>query len=166
MSPDASPKDVVRSLNIVLYDNIHDRLEAERHMTLSLLRYRRGGDIVLAGAHMDAVVWRAATKATELLGTPGTFLAITQDIDQVNQEATWHLRDGDLLVLLTDGVTEAENRAGEAFDYTGVTRIVEANPGAPVAAIRDAIFSALTKHSPTLEDDATIMVLRYRGRDT
>ncbi|MDX2090664.1 MAG: SpoIIE family protein phosphatase [Kofleriaceae bacterium] len=160
-NPDASPKDVVRSLNRVLYDIIHDRLEADRHMTLSLLRYRRGGDIVLAGAHMDAVVWRAATRSTELLPTPGTFLAITEDIDQVNQEATWHLRDGDILVLLTDGVTEAESSKGEPFDYMGVTQIVERHSGEPVGAIRDALFSALIKHSPTLEDDATIMVLRY-----
>jgi sigma-B regulation protein RsbU (phosphoserine phosphatase) len=159
--PDANPKDVVRSLNRVLYDNIHDRLEAERHMTLSLLRFRRGGDIVLAGAHMDAVVWRAATKTTELLPTTGTFLAITDDIDQVNQESSWQLQDGDLLVLLTDGVTEAESSQGDAFDYQGVTQVVARHAGEPVEAIRDALFSALLKHSPLLEDDATIMVLRY-----
>jgi hypothetical protein len=28
-------------------------------------------------------------------------------------------------------------------------------------AIRDGVFSALRKHSPTLADDATILVLRY-----
>ncbi|HVK88384.1 MAG TPA: SpoIIE family protein phosphatase [Kofleriaceae bacterium] len=166
--PDANPKDVVRAINGVLYDNIHERLEAERHMTLSLLRYRRGGDLRIAGAHMDGIVWRAATKTIELLATPGTFLAITQDIDHVNQEATWQLHDGDLLVLLTDGVTEAENAAGASFDYQGVTRIVEERCGEPVAAIRDALFAALIRHSPALEDDATIMVLRYAaaGRNT
>ena len=82
--PDASPKDVVRSMNRVLYDNIHDRLETERHMTLSLLRYRRGGDIVVAGAHMDGVVWRKSSHQCELLGTPGTFLAITAEDDAAN----------------------------------------------------------------------------------
>jgi sigma-B regulation protein RsbU (phosphoserine phosphatase) len=160
-NPDARPRDLVDSLNAVLYENIHDRLEAERHMTLSLLRYRRGGDIVLAGAHMDGIAWRKATGQTELLGTPGTFLAITQDIDQVNQEAQWSLGDGDVLVLLTDGVTEAEDAGGRQFEYGGVTRIVEAHATESVEKIRDAVFSALTKHSPTLADDATIMVLRY-----
>lgn len=164
MQPDARPKDVISSLNTVLYENVHDRLEAERHMTLSLLRYRRGGDIVVAGAHMDAVVWRAATKTTETLGTPGTFLAITQDIEHINQEVTWQLADGDLMVLLTDGVTEAENAAGKAFEYTGVTQVLEAHAQERVEKIRDALFSALINHSPTLADDATIMVLRYVGR--
>jgi sigma-B regulation protein RsbU (phosphoserine phosphatase) len=161
--PDVGPKDVIRSLNTVIYDNIHDRLEAERHMTLSLLRYRSNGTFVVAGAHMDGVVWRAETKTIELLGTPGTFLAITQDIDQVNQETTWQLHKDDLLVLLTDGVTEAEDRGGHPFEYKRVTDLVEAHAGEPVAAIRDALFAGLTKHSPTLADDATILVLRYVG---
>ncbi len=160
-NPDANPRDVLTSLNHVLYENVHDRLEAERHMTLSLLRYRRNGKVVVAGAHMDAVVWRKATGKAELLGTPGTFLAIAQDIDSVNQEANWELADGDVLVLLTDGVTEAENAAGDAFDYQGVTRIVEAKAGEPVTVLRDSLFAALLAHSPTLVDDATILVLRY-----
>jgi sigma-B regulation protein RsbU (phosphoserine phosphatase) len=80
--PDGAPKDVLKTLNRVLFENVHDRLEAERHMTLSLIRYRRNGKLVVAGAHMDAVCWRAATQTTELLTTKGTFLAITDDIDQ------------------------------------------------------------------------------------
>lgn len=130
-------------------------------MTLSLLRYRRNGTVVVAGAHMDAVLWRKASGKAELLGTPGTFLAIAQDIDMVNQEVTWELADGDLLVLLTDGVTEAEGADGAAFDYRGVTQIVEARASEPVDVLRDSLFAALHAHSPTLVDDATILVLRY-----
>ncbi len=167
-NPDAHPRDVIRAMNTVLYDNIHDRLETERHMTLSLLRYRRSGEIVVAGAHMDAVAWRATERTTELLGTPGTFLAITQDIDMVNQEVSWRLGDGDVLILLSDGVTEAEDAQGRAFEYAGVQRVVEASAaGRPsVEAIRDRLFSSLLEHSPQLADDATIVVLRYTAPGT
>src|SRR6185312_5874861 len=96
--PDAQPREVISTMNRVLFENVHDRLEAERHMTLSLLRLRRDGACIVAGAHMDAIVWRAKTQQTELLGTPGTFLAITDDIDHVNVERTWQLEAGDLLV--------------------------------------------------------------------
>jgi sigma-B regulation protein RsbU (phosphoserine phosphatase) len=159
----ARPKDMLTTLNRVLFENIHDRLEAERHMTLSLLRYKPTGEIVVAGAHMDAVLWRARTQRTELLGTPGTFLAISEDIEHVNVERTWQLEKGDLLVLLTDGVTEAENEAGWPFGYEGVTEIVDARATQPVAAIRDGLFEAVTKHSPSPVDDVTILVLRYAG---
>lgn len=163
--PDARPRDLLDALNRVVYENVHDRLEAERHMTLSLLRYRPdaggGGTFVVAGAHMDAVAWRAATRSVELLRTPGTFLAITDDISAVNTEVTWRLAPGDVLVLLTDGVTEAEDAAGRAFGYDGVTAVVEARAGEPVRAIQDAVFEALAAHSPALADDATILILRH-----
>jgi phosphoserine phosphatase RsbU/P len=161
--PEAAPRSVINTLNRVLFENVHDRLEAERHMTLSLVRLGRDGKAVVAGAHMDAVIWRAATQSIELLGTPGTFLAISDDIDHVNVEREWQLQVGDLLVLLTDGVTEAEDGNGRPFGYEGVLEVVEPRAGKPVAAVRDALFEALIRHSPTLVDDATIVVLRYVG---
>jgi phosphoserine phosphatase RsbU/P len=157
------PKDVLRTLNRVLYENIHDRLEAERHMTLSLMRYDVSGKLTVAGAHMDAVVWRAATQTTELLKTKGTFLAISDDIDHVNVEQDWQLSKGDLLVLLTDGVTEAENAEGVAFGYEGVLEAIDTRATMPVAAIQAALAKAVTQHSPVLADDCTIMVLRFVG---
>jgi phosphoserine phosphatase RsbU/P len=162
-NPMASPASVLKTLNRVLFENVHDRLQAERHMTLSLVRYDPSGKLVLAGAHMDAICWRAATQKVELLKTPGTFLAITDDIDHVNVEQEWALHRGDLLVLLTDGVTEAENEAGTSFGYEGVVEIVEARATQPVTVLQNALFDAVTSHSPTLADDCTIMVLRYVG---
>lgn len=159
----ASPSKIVKTLNRVLFENVHDRLEAERHMTLSLMRYHRSGTLVVAGAHMDAVCWRAATQTIEMLRTPGTFLAITDDIDHVNIERQWALQAGDLLVLLTDGVTEAEDAHGRPFGYEGVVDAVEARATQPVSVIQHALFEAVTKHSPTLADDCTIVVLRYVG---
>jgi serine phosphatase RsbU (regulator of sigma subunit) len=161
--PLAKPAFVLKTLNRVLFENVHDRLEAERHMTLSLLRYDRNGALTVAGAHMDAVCWRAATQQVELLKTSGTFLAITDDIDHVNTEQQWQLHKGDLLVLLTDGVTEAENAGGSPFGYEGVVEAVEARATQPVSVIQNALFEAVTKHSPTLADDCTIVVLRYVG---
>jgi sigma-B regulation protein RsbU (phosphoserine phosphatase) len=161
--PDSPPKDILKTLNRVVFENVHDRLEAERHMTLSLLRYRAGGKLTVAGAHMDVVCWRAASQTIEMLTTKGTFLAITDDIDHVNVEQEWSLAPGDLMVLLTDGVTEAENAKGTPFGYEGVVDVLEPRATKPVVAIQNALFDAVTKHSPTLADDCTILVLRYVG---
>jgi sigma-B regulation protein RsbU (phosphoserine phosphatase) len=81
----------------------------------------------------------------------------------VNVEQEWSLARGDLLVLLTDGVTEAENTAGTPFGYEGVVEVIEPRATKPVASIQNALFDAVTKHSPTLADDCTILVLRYVG---
>jgi len=158
--PDANPRDLVRTLNRVVYENLHDRLEARRHMTLSVMRYRPDGHMVVAGAHMDAVVWRAATGTIDLLATPGTFLAVTQDIDQVNVDVDWQIDPGDVVVLLSDGVTEAEDASRRQFGYEGVTRILQRHAHTSVEAIRDAMFAAVREHSPELADDATVLVMR------
>ena len=39
--------------------------------------------------------------------------------------------------------------------------VLEENATKPVETIRDSLFRALIAHSPTLADDATILVLRY-----
>ncbi len=161
--PAASPSAIVKTLNRVMFENIHDRLEADRHMTLSLMRYDLTGKLTVAGAHMDAVVWRAATQTIELLKTKGTFLAITDDIDHVNHDQEWRLSPGDVLVLLTDGVTEAEDAGGTAFGYEGVVEVVEQRATMPVSSIQQALAKAVMQHSPTLADDCTIMVLRFVG---
>jgi sigma-B regulation protein RsbU (phosphoserine phosphatase) len=158
--PDANPRDLVRTLNRVVYENLHDRLEARRHMTLSVMRYRPDGRMVVAGAHMDAVVWRAATGTIELLATPGTFLAVAQDIDQVNVDVDWQIDPGDVVVLLSDGVTEAEDASRRQFGYEGVIRILQRHAHTSVEAIRDAMFAAVREHSPELADDATVLVMR------
>ena len=158
--PDTSPREVLRTINRVLHENIHGRLEAQRHMTLSLMRYRRDGTIVVAGAHMDAVVWRSATRAVELLPTPGTFIGISEDIDWVNVETTWRIDPGDVFVLLSDGVTEAEDSGGQPFGYEGVSALLERHATEPVEAIRDSLFEAVLRHSPVLADDATLLAMR------
>jgi phosphoserine phosphatase RsbU/P len=158
--PDAAPRAVVATLNGVLFENVHTRLEAGLHMTLTVMRYRHDGSIVAAGAHMDAIAWRAATRSIELLATPGTFLAVTADIDWVNVETTWQLAPGDLLVLLSDGVTEAEDAQGQPFGYDGVIDLVERHATAAVEDIQGALFAALVRQSPILADDATIVVIR------
>jgi sigma-B regulation protein RsbU (phosphoserine phosphatase) len=98
-----------------------------------------------------------------MLTTKGTFLAISDDIDHVNVEQEWSLSHGDLLVLLTDGVTEAEDSAGTAFGYEGVVEVIEPRATKRVGEIQDALFKDVTQHSPVLADDCTIMVLRYVG---
>jgi len=124
------------------------------------MRYRPDGHVVVAGAHMDAIVWRAATGAIELLSTPGTFLAVTQDIDHVNVDIEWKIDPGDVVVLLTDGVTEAEDAHRHPFGYERVMQLVQRHARDPAEVLRDAVFAAVSEHSPELADDATVLVLR------
>jgi sigma-B regulation protein RsbU (phosphoserine phosphatase) len=80
-------------------------------------------------------------------------------------EASAELRAGSRLLLYTDGVTEAENRAGEQF---GDERLVAAigGPGQsePAGAL-DAIIAAVVRFRGTARqsDDIPMMLVSREG---
>jgi len=68
----------------------------------------------------------------------------------------------DLLVLFTDGVSDARNRAGERLGEEQVLKIVRSLAGAEPSTILDRVIEALHEHrdGAPLRDDLTIVVLR------
>jgi sigma-B regulation protein RsbU (phosphoserine phosphatase) len=85
---------------------------------------------------------------------------VTQDIDHVNVDIEWKIDPGDVVVLLTDGVTEAEDAHRHPFGYERVMQLVQRHARDPAEVLRDAVFAAVSEHSPELADDATVLVLR------
>lgn len=70
------------------------------------------------------------------------------------------LSPGDLLILFTDGVTEACNPAGEEFGETRLLHLVEENRSAPVEDLQKKILESVGSFCRgQWEDDATLVVL-------
>jgi sigma-B regulation protein RsbU (phosphoserine phosphatase) len=71
---------------------------------------------------------------------------------------------GDLLLLITDGVLEAPNQAGELFGRERLANVLNAAPDrAPQALVR-AIIEQLREHtngSPLHHDDVSILMLEF-----
>ena len=77
------------------------------------------------------------------------------------------LRNGDLIILFTDGVTEARNEDGEEFQYERLAHVAETHAGkAPQELIRAIMRSVqeFTRESEAL-DDMTLLVLKWNGPD-
>lgn len=68
----------------------------------------------------------------------------------------------DLLVLFTDGVTDARNRDGERLGENRVLQVVRSYAGAEPSAILDRVIESLDRHrdGAVLRDDLTIVLLR------
>jgi sigma-B regulation protein RsbU (phosphoserine phosphatase) len=163
-SPAAAPRRLVCALNAMVFDNIRQRLGDRDHVTLSLLRYSSNGELVIAGAHEDVIIHRAATGVCEVLPTEGTWLGGMPEIGPFTVDETHRLAPGDTLWLYTDGLTEAMNRGTrEQFGLARTCRLLEEWHSEPVAVIRDRLFEALLAWSPVLADDVTILGMRYRG---
>jgi sigma-B regulation protein RsbU (phosphoserine phosphatase) len=76
-------------------------------------------------------------------------------------EGHFDLLSGDAIVLFTDGVTEAGAQTAEdEFGEERLMRVIDTRTVPSASALRDAISNAVTRHSSTFEDDATLIALR------
>jgi len=161
--PSAMPSEILPLVNLALVHNIRGRLGSKDHVTLSLLRYTPDGRIVFAGAHEEMILLRRRSGEVELIETPGTWLGARKDVGRFFVDSELKLEDGDILVLYTDGVTEAKNDAGAMFDMQRLVETLVAVQHKPTLLIRDNILTAVRNFMSRQLDDITLMVIRYRA---
>jgi sigma-B regulation protein RsbU (phosphoserine phosphatase) len=114
-----------------------------------------------AGHNPPLIVHSAGT--VEQLASGGLPLGIKADADY--REGRTHLQMGDVLVIYSDGVTEAASPSGEEFGPTRLYEVVSRNVDASAAGIRDRIESALTKFSQGTQaaDDITLVIVKRQA---
>ncbi|HTO94992.1 MAG TPA: SpoIIE family protein phosphatase [Bacteroidota bacterium] len=78
------------------------------------------------------------------------------------EEATVALRDGDALVLFTDGVSEAMSTRAEEYGEERLERVLSRTQGSPAGDILDAIHRDVLLHASGAQqsDDITMMVVK------
>lgn len=78
------------------------------------------------------------------------------------QEAQLELRSGDLLVIYSDGFSEAMNRRFEEFGEDRLLEVVKAHRGLPPDALIEEAFKSVKQHTGDAPqtDDMTIVVLK------
>jgi phosphoserine phosphatase RsbU/P len=143
-------------VNTVLTQNIH-QLGEDKYMTISALRRDPDGMISFAGAHQDIFVYRADTDDVETFETAGLWLGIKADAEGSFTTRELRLSSGDVLVLHTDGVTEA-SRDGLLFEPEGMRRVLRVAKGKTARQVLEGVLSALDGFE--LNDDATLLVIR------
>ena len=160
---DITPRELLATLNQVMYDAITHRLERREYVTLNVLHYTRDGWMTFAGAHQDILVLRARTRRVELVSTPGPWIGIRSDILDLARDERFQLEPGDVLVLYTDGVTEAIDESGELFELARLCEALEEVPERSPAEIRDHLLDRVESWSAETRDDITLLVARYTG---
>ena len=96
------------------------------------------------------------------LSDGGTVLGIFPDAAYEERQVT--LEPGDRLVLLTDGITEAENAGGEEFGEDRLTRLLVENRRLPADELKRVILDAVASFAAHgFQDDATLVIVDYSG---
>jgi sigma-B regulation protein RsbU (phosphoserine phosphatase) len=163
LEPPPLPSEVVSAVGESIWDNVRLRLKRDDHATLTVFRYHGGGRFTFAGAHEELIVWRSRSKRCERVPTPGFWVGAVPSVRRMTQDSELVLDKGDVLVLYSDGVTEARNARQEQFSLERLEQRVEDLASKPVSAIRADLQEAVTSWSASLDDDVTLLIIRYLG---
>ena len=138
-----------------------ESIPANRFVTLFYAELNpKSGEIAFlnAGHNPPLIVRTGGTM--EQLAAGGLPLGIMAHADF--REGRTKLHPGDVLVIYSDGVSEAVSPSGEEFGPTRLYEAVARNLDASAAGIRDRIESALTKFSQGTPagDDITMVIVK------
>jgi serine phosphatase RsbU (regulator of sigma subunit)/CRP-like cAMP-binding protein len=116
--------------------------------------------------HNPPLLLRAATHRLERLASHGLALGVDPNLSW--ESHTLELADNDLLVLYTDGVTEAFNARDQLFGKRRLAQIVSGSSGLNSSGVVRAIDQGIREFVGTLPlaDDVTVVVLKASPEHT
>lgn len=100
----------------------------------------------------------SATGSVDMLSDQQLPIGLLQTAGGYNSHLL-DMRPNDLLLIVTDGIIEPENKAGEPFGFAPLEKILITNPGAPLSVIVDKIRDEL-RESFLQSDDQTFLLVR------
>jgi len=156
---DADPATMAAAINTEL---LKDNAEAmSLTMLFGILDLRTGAVSMVSAGHEDPLLLSADGKATRVRlegGLPFCVAELPYPLE------TLTLKPGETVVLITDGVTEAQNAQGALFGSARIMADHDAEAGSATAIcekIRDQV--RVFEEGTEATDDLTVMAIRYLG---
>jgi serine phosphatase RsbU (regulator of sigma subunit) len=118
------------------------------------------GELTYVNAGQNPPLLRRGNGTYERLRAGGMALGMFENASYTTGATT--LDPGDVLVMYSDGITEAEDTFDQPFDEAGVQTVVDGNGWASAKELGWALFEAVETHSRErrLLDDLTVLALR------
>lgn len=177
-SEEHDPTRFLSILNRMIYDNL-ERMRSNKSLSLTMLDYfptstrslQTGykkitvGNFRLSGQHEELIIVRQNGQV-ELVDTLdlGIPLGLEDDISDFIEQKIVKLYPGDGIVLHTDGITEAENMAGEQYGLERLCAVVSRHWGKNVTRIKEALIEDLHEYigAQKIHDDITLLIMKQK----
>jgi sigma-B regulation protein RsbU (phosphoserine phosphatase) len=116
------------------------------------------GQFISAG-HTPAYLFHSATGKIEELGSNANVLGLFDDASY--ESSVFRLDKGDILVVYSDGLTDAENPQGEMFGEERLLKLIRQEAPSGSQAIEQRLLKAIEAFTQSLPqtDDITFVVV-------
>lgn len=182
-SKTAPLEELYQKINATLYQNIQERLAQKSrlgagyshlYMTFRLFRFDEAGRFEMFGNdHAEPFICRAESGQIEVLPSTGFLLGIVEETLLGASALSFQLEKDDLLILYSDGISEAkkESRAEGAksgaderteFGEARLQELVSQNRHLSVTELVKLIIDTVSGFMAEQEDDITLAILRKR----
>jgi serine phosphatase RsbU (regulator of sigma subunit) len=158
-----TPSKILGAVNNVIRENV-SRLGSDHYMTMLAIRFN-DQTMTVAGKHQDIVIYRAALNKTETIPINGTWLGISDDIEKYLEDVSVTVGAGDIILLFTDGITEATNEKGEMYGQRRLEHALNAYADLPVGKIVERIMHDVEHFQEEQLDDMTLVVIKKLPTD-
>lgn len=156
--PAPTPDVIMSRVNEDLYD---DFTEVSMFATAFIGQYSRAHhELVYANAGHSPVIFCPAEGSARLLEADGTAIGVLPV--SLCEKQTLPFQPGDVLIVASDGFSEARNARAELFGYDRLLRLAEDLRPQSAQQIRDGFFQAVAHFGAgqPQDDDQTLIVVK------
>lgn len=141
---ETDPVKFLAAINETIYQNVQ-RMNTDKSMTLSLFDYQ-DSQFSLSGQHEEVIIVR--NGKVELIDTSdlGFPIGFVDEIGEYVAQTKVPLICGDVVVLYTDGITEAANLAKEEYGIEPLCKVIELNWQKSADEIRQAVVEDVRQY--------------------
>jgi phosphoserine phosphatase RsbU/P len=160
---ETNPVKFLSTVNRTIYENLQ-RMNCEKSLSLILMDYH-DNKLYLSGQHESVIIIRVNGEIeiidTDSLGFP---IGLTDEITEFIFELEIHLNLGDIVLLYTDGIPEAENESKQHYGLERLTQVIRAAHEKSVDQIREIVITDVREFigSHKVYDDITFVVMKRK----
>ncbi len=156
-----TPELCLKVLNRALYDNIQ-RMKLDKALTLALFSYH-DGRLRFSGQHEIILLVTKDNKIKRIDTTDlGFIIGLEPSIEQFVSAMEVELREGDGVVLYSDGIIEARDVDHKTYGLERLCEMIKQNWQYDAAKVQQAIINDLRQHIgySSIYDDLTLLVIK------
>lgn len=158
-----TPELCLKVLNRALYDNIQ-RMKLDKALTLALLTYNNGR-LRFSGQHEIILLITKDRKIKKIDTTDlGFIVGLEPSIEQFVSAMEVELREGDGVVLYSDGIIEARNHEHQTYGLERLCKVIGQHWDKKAAQVQHAIIDDLREYigQSAIYDDITLLIIKQK----